>query len=153
SFLALNGDPLVLQNPSIGRDGDLFPQNLLNRPFFIVNGAMDPLYPAYIEEPFITHMKRGGVELVYHRKENGVHNTSWWPEERDGFEAFVREHPRNPLPVTLTWETDLGARTNRAQWLVIDRVTQERDDRTPLKDLNDFESERESDAGNSSLDP
>src|SRR5262245_18464929 len=59
-FLALNGDPLVMQNPTIGLEGCLFPQNLLNLAFFIVNGALDPLYPTEVVEPFINHLRRSG---------------------------------------------------------------------------------------------
>ena len=33
------------------------------------------------------------------------HNTQWWPIVKDTFEAFVREHPREPLPDKLTWES------------------------------------------------
>src|SRR5204863_5304786 len=42
SFLPLNGFIMVL--PSV-TPGDLFPNNLRNKPFFVVNGGKDPLYP------------------------------------------------------------------------------------------------------------
>jgi len=41
---------------------------------------------------------------------------------KETFEAFVRDHPRKPLPDVLTWETSDGAAHNRAHWLVIDRL-------------------------------
>src|SRR5262249_39308634 len=44
--LPLIGSIRVLANRSVGADGDLFVGNLVNRPFFIVNGGRDPLYPA-----------------------------------------------------------------------------------------------------------
>jgi pimeloyl-ACP methyl ester carboxylesterase len=122
SFLTLNGALAVLQNTSMKIDGELFPQNLVNKPFFMVNGARDPLYPPDVVEPYIDHMKKNGVEVVYHQQPDGVHNTTWWPEEKDAFEAFVRDHPRRPLPDRLTWETDMTGGTNRADWLVIDRL-------------------------------
>jgi hypothetical protein len=123
SFLTLTGALAVLQNSSIDIDGELFLQNLVNKPFFMVNGGRDPLYPAALVEPYIDHLKRGGVEVLYHLQPDGVHNTSWWPQEKDAFETFVREHPRKPYPERLTWETDMTAGTNRAHWLVIDRLT------------------------------
>ena len=122
SFLTLNGALAVLQSPAIGLNGSLFPQNLVNKPFFIVNGGRDPLYPTSLVEPYIDHIKKNGVEVLYHPQPNGVHNTSWWPEEKDAFETFVREHPRKPFPDHLTWQTDLKGDTNRAHWLVIDKL-------------------------------
>src|SRR5262245_9670557 len=45
AFLPLNGSLIVLSNGALGVRGDLFPGNLRNKPFFIVNGGNDPLYP------------------------------------------------------------------------------------------------------------
>jgi hypothetical protein len=85
-------------------------------------------------------MKKRGVEVVYRPRDDGQHNTLWWPEEKDAFEAFVRDHPRNPLPNRLTWQTDLVGDVNRAHWLVIDNVSEKPDVREPLADLNVFSS-------------
>ena len=41
SFLPLNGFIMVLGNNGID-DGDLFPNNLRNKPLFVVNGGLDP---------------------------------------------------------------------------------------------------------------
>ena len=140
SFLTLNGAIAVLQNDSLGIRSELFPQNLLNKPFFMVNGARDPLYPAELVEPYIEHMVQGGVEVLYHQRPEGVHNTVWWPEEKDAFETFVREHARKPFPDRLTWETDMAAETNRAHWLVINALA--KPPGTPLKpDLNEFSTD------------
>ncbi len=45
SFLPLNGYILVLRSEDLAV-GDVFPNNLRNKPFFVVNGGRDPLYPA-----------------------------------------------------------------------------------------------------------
>jgi len=108
AFLPLNGFMMVLANNDLGVREPLYPNNIRNKPFFIVNGARDPLYPTRIIDPYIEHYRQGGVTLDYHPQDAG-HNTSWWPQVRDVYEAFVRAHPRNPLPDALTWETD-GAR-------------------------------------------
>jgi hypothetical protein len=78
------------------------------------------------------------VSIDYHPQPNAGHNTAWWPEVKDGYEAFVREHPRRPLPDTLTWET--GGRTafGRAHWLVIDRLGAQKNDAKGMPDLNDM---------------
>ena len=93
SFASLNGALIVLQSPAIGLDGSVFPQNLVNKPYFIVNGGRDRLYPIALVQPYIDHVMKNGVEVVYHPRPDGEHNTSWWPEEKDAFETFVREHP------------------------------------------------------------
>jgi hypothetical protein len=136
SFLSLNGFIMVLGNPSVRAEGQLFPNNLLNKPFFMVNGGLDPLYPTRFVEPYIEQFKEGGLEVEYWPQPTTAHNTSWWPEMKDKFEAFVHEHPRRPLPDTLTWESAGEALTSRAHWLVIDQLAMQRDV-APLPDLTD----------------
>ena len=140
AFLPLNAYLMVLAHPALEIFEDLYVNNLLNKPFFVVNGGLDPLYPAPVVEPFVRHLQRGGVVLDYHPQPEAAHNTAWWPEMKETFEAFVRSHPRDPLPAKLTWQTDrrgpLDA-TSRAHWLVIDTLA------APgagarLPDLNDF---------------
>jgi hypothetical protein len=141
NFASLNGAMIVLQSPGIGLDGLVFPQNLVNKPYFIVNGWRDRLYPISVVQPYVDHVMKNGVEAVYHPRPEGEHNTSWWPEEKDAFEAFVRDHPRRAIPDRLSWETDLGGgETNRAHWLVIDTLMAGQDPRPFLPDLNIFDS-------------
>jgi hypothetical protein len=135
SFLPLNGYILVLRSEELAV-GDLFPTNLRNKPFFVVNGGRDPLYPASAVGPSVLHLKQRGVEVVYQPQPNGVHNTAWWPEVKDSFEAFVRSHPRNPVPDTLTWETNGSSTDNRAHWLVIEKLASTDRNARRLDDVN-----------------
>ncbi|HEY1912543.1 MAG TPA: PDZ domain-containing protein [Vicinamibacterales bacterium] len=121
SFLPLNGYWMVLAMADID-DGRLFPNNLRNKPFFAVNGGRDPLYPTRVVDPYIAHMKQGGMSVDYHPQPTAGHNTAWWPEVKDTYEAFVRDHPRKPLPDTLTWEASDSGIHNRAHWLIVDKV-------------------------------
>ena len=58
---------------------------------------------------------------------------------KEPFEAFVRAHPRDPLPATLTWEAADRDVPSRAHWLVIDRVRPAIAGDTMIKpDLNEF---------------
>jgi hypothetical protein len=127
SFLPLNGFILVLKNETAEADGDLFPHNLLNKPLFIVNGGRDPMYPTSVVDPYIEHLKRAGVDLVYRPQPNAAHDTSWWPEIEDSFERFVADHPRVPLPDALSWESGPPNIPSRAHWMVIERLAAERD--------------------------
>jgi pimeloyl-ACP methyl ester carboxylesterase len=139
SFLPLNGYMMVLANDRLGLDSELFPTNLLNKPLFVVNGGQDPLYPIRSVEPYVEHLRASGVSVEYHPRPEAGHNTAWWPELKDTFEAFVRNHPRDPLPSTLTWETTDRDTPARAHWLVIDRVKPSTPaDRQPWADLNVF---------------
>jgi membrane-associated protease RseP (regulator of RpoE activity) len=103
---------------------------------FVVNGGRDPRYPTSIVDPYVTHLKRGGVDLVYRPQPNAGHDTSWWPDIKDAFEKFVTDHPRVPLPDALSWESGPPAIPSRAHWVVIDRLAAARPDDPTLPDLN-----------------
>jgi hypothetical protein len=122
SFLPLNGFMMVLANDRVGVDTELFPTNLVNKPLFIVNGGEDPLYPIRLVEPYVGHLRGSGVTVDYHPRPEAGHNTAWWPEMKDTFETFVRDHPRNPYPEKVTWEATDRDLPGRAHWIVIDRV-------------------------------
>jgi hypothetical protein len=156
AFLPLNGFMMILANPSLQIREQLFPNNLRNKPFFIVNGGLDHLYPTSLVEPYVRHLQRGGVAVSYEPQPNGAHNTAWWPEVRDSFERFAREHPRDPHPAMLTWqvdEADLKVRDGfqafgppRAHWLSIDALSVPRAE-DPLPDLNEFAAGESSNFG------
>jgi hypothetical protein len=66
SFLPLNGFMMILANPSLGLGEGLFPQNLLNKPFFVVNGGRDPLYRRRPSSP-TSGICEGGVTVDINR--------------------------------------------------------------------------------------
>jgi hypothetical protein len=136
AFLPLNGFVAVLDNETPEADGDLFPSNLRNKPFFIVNGGRDPMYPTSVVDPYVDHLKRAGVDIDYRPQPGAAHDTSWWPEVKDSFERFVADHPRHPLPDSLTWEAGPPNIPSRAHWLVIDRLGPVRPDDPELPDAN-----------------
>ena len=134
SFLPLNGFIMVLTSDEID-DGFMFPNNLRNKPLFVVNGGRDRLYPTHNVEPFTKHLISSGVEIEYHPQPEGEHNTKWWPEVKDSFEKFATEHPRNPQPEKLTWEAGDKIH-NRAHWLVIDEFGAAAGEARTLPDAN-----------------
>ena len=137
SFLPLNGFIMVLANVDTGIRDDLYPNNLRNKPMFVVNGGRDRLYPISAVEPYVLHMKKTGVAIDYHPQPLGEHNTAWWPDVKDSFEKFAADHPRDPSPARLTWETS-NLKHNRAHWLVIDKLGKQGNDPKNLADVNDF---------------
>src|SRR5438552_6845607 len=86
SFLPLNGFIMVLANETSDADGDLFPNNLRNKPLFIVNGGRDPMYPTRVVDPYVERLKSGGVDVVYRPQPDAAHDTSWWPGIKDSVE-------------------------------------------------------------------
>jgi dienelactone hydrolase len=122
AFLPLNGSIKVLSNPNVRADGELFSSNLANRPFYIVSGEKDPLYPVQHVATHVEAFKRLGVSLVFRPQANAGHDTSWWPYERSLFEQYVKQKPREVHPARVSWQTERTDRFNRADWLVIDRL-------------------------------
>jgi predicted esterase len=122
SFLPLIGDMMVLATPSVGADGDMFPGNAVNKPLYIVSAGRDPQYPAHVTRLYADHLDSLGATVEFRVYPQSGHSTAWWPEERAAFEAFVQDHPREPLPDKISWQTERTDRYNRAHWLVIDRL-------------------------------
>jgi predicted esterase len=122
AFLPLNGSIKVLANPDIRADGELFSGNLVNRPFYIVSGGRDHLYPASHVATHVEAFNRLGVSLVFRAQPEAGHDTSWWPYERGLFEQFVKQKPRIAHPLRVSWQTERVDRFNRADWLLIDKL-------------------------------
>lgn len=121
-FLPFIGHPAVLSNPSNGVDGDFYPVNISNKPFFVINGGLDPLYPIKSVRPFLDLFERAGTEIVFRPQPNEGHNINWWPGEAANMETFIHGHVRDPLPAKLVWETERTDRYNRCHWLVITKL-------------------------------
>ncbi|MEO8677948.1 MAG: hypothetical protein ABI665_02805, partial [Vicinamibacterales bacterium] len=117
SYLPLNGSIGVLANFDTGADGEMYGNNFVNDPLYIVNGEQDPLYPVAGVEPHIRWFKAMGVPLVFRPQAGAGHNTNWWPTERAPFESFVHDHPRVAHPEKLSWETERVDKFNRNRWL------------------------------------
>jgi hypothetical protein len=122
AFLPLNGSINVLTNPAVGAEGELFSNNLTNRPFYIVSGGRDHLYPARDVATHVEAFTRLGVSLVFRPQAEAGHDTNWWPFERSLFEQFVKQKPRPAHPERVSWQTESTQRFNRADWLVIDAL-------------------------------
>jgi predicted esterase len=137
AVLPLNGSILVLNNREVGVDGEVFANNLVNTPLFIVNGGRDPLYPVAHVQTHIDWLRKLGVPLQFSPQMNAGHDTSWWPSERASYEKFVHEHPRDPHPARLSWETERTDRYNRVRWLIIDALGASPGE-TPLPDAGYF---------------
>jgi predicted esterase len=154
SFLPLIGDMTVLSTPDVRTDGEIFPGNVVNKPLYVVNTGRDRLYPAHVTQIYVDHLRKLGGTVVFRVYPESDHSTEWWPDERPEFESFVHDHPREPLPDSISWQTERVDRFNRAHWLVIDRLGAVDGERR-LPDTNVLRRGRELDFGlriNSAVD-
>ncbi len=119
SIVSLIGHPKVLTNHSLSIDGELFVANLRNRPFLVINGGRDPLYPASSILPYLQLFHSDGAEIEFRPQPTGGHDLKFWPSEAEAIETFMRLHPRDPLPDELAWETEDVERYGRHHWLEI----------------------------------
>ncbi|MEE8367430.1 MAG: PDZ domain-containing protein [Thermoanaerobaculia bacterium] len=122
SFLSFIGHSRVLGSDSINADGDMFAVNLSNKPWFVVNTGNDRLYPSYVVVPYLELFESVGTEIVFRHQPDFGHDLRWWPNEEDRINRFIENHPRNPLPDRIVWETERVDRYNRAHWVVIDEL-------------------------------
>jgi PDZ domain len=121
-FVALIGHAGAMVNPRLGAAGPLYVPNLRNSPFFIVNGALDPLYSVREVAPYVTLYRQAGVQLMFRPRAAAGHDLRWWPEVAPAVDSFISGSPRNPTPDRITWETETVDRFNRAYWLRIDSL-------------------------------
>jgi acetyl esterase/lipase len=122
SFVPLIGHAGALVNPRVGAVGPFFVPNLRNSPFFIVNGALDPLFPVREVVPYIALYRQAGVNAVFHPRPAAGHDLRWWPEVMPAVDSFIASHPRTPFPDRISWETASPDRFARAYWLRIDEL-------------------------------
>jgi len=125
AFMPYIGHPGVLRNPAGQVSYQLYFENLMSKPLYIVNGEEDPLYPASSLSSFIDVLQEAGIKHVFKAIEGGGHNTSWLPDETAAIEQFKQENPRDPLPDSLQWVTDSTDRFNRSHWLIIDELARD----------------------------
>jgi predicted esterase len=138
SFLPANGFIMVLGNEGLTLNEQIFPNNLRNKPLFVVNGGRDPLYPTDTVAPYIDHMQKNGVAIDFHPQPE----TAWWPQVKPIFERFVAAHPRNPVPDRITWEVVQNDRWRRAHWLVIGELADSPEEPSPSIDAGRFTPKR-----------
>ena len=137
AFLPFNGHPLVLANPATGVEGQMYVTNLRNRPFFVINGGQDRLYPVDAVVPFLRLFVDAGVFIDFRPQPEAGHDMRWWGAESPNIDTFIDAYVRRPLPDRLVWETESTARFNRAHWLVITELGHV-DGETGFDDFNEI---------------
>tara|TARA_B100001123_G_scaffold447857_1_gene606758 strand:+ start:13090 stop:14745 length:1656 start_codon:yes stop_codon:yes gene_type:complete len=121
-YLLFIGHPAVLGNPRSAVDGEMHVVNLRGKPFFVVNGARDRLYPASIVEPYMQLFKEAGINVDFIPKPDAGHDLSWLDEEDRNIETFISSVRRTPFPDRLSLETESAREFNRTHWLIINEL-------------------------------
>ena len=125
AFLPYIGHPGVLRSPQSGGGYRLYFENLVAKPFYIVNGENDPLYPAASLTSFIEILADQGVEHTFRVIAGGEHNTRWMPQETPAIEAFKAAHQRDPFPDQIQWVTETSEQFNEYDWIRVDALEEE----------------------------
>lgn len=122
ALLPFISSPEALTSPRLRADGPVYVPNLRNVPLFVVNGSLDPLYPARDVAADVALLRRAGVDVTFRPQPESGHDLRWWSALRPAIDSFIAAHPRRPLPDSVTWETERTDRSNRAYWVVIDTI-------------------------------
>ncbi|MEE9554466.1 MAG: PDZ domain-containing protein [candidate division Zixibacteria bacterium] len=120
AFIALNGHMGVAS-----QDGGIptFPVNFFNSPVYAVTTFRDALYPSSQMRKGIEMANKAGGRVFY-RERDGVHNFDYAEEELPLIADFLNNHPRDPLPSKIIWESS-DRRFGQCFWLAIDGVSED----------------------------
>jgi hypothetical protein len=121
-FAPIIGHAGSLVNPRVGALGPFYVANLRNSPLFIVNGALDPLFPVREVAPYVALYRQAGVNLTFRPRAAAGHDLRWWPDVAPAVDSFIATTPRNPFPDRISWETEDTAQFGRAYWLAITQL-------------------------------
>jgi predicted esterase len=114
AFAPLNG----MVDVANGETGlGAFPVNLANRPLYVVNTDLDPLYPAALARKTVELVQRAGADIFYKEINGYGHDAAYLPSEIGNIRRFLERHPRNPFRTDLTWECDTPG---GCDWLWVD---------------------------------
>lgn len=90
--------------------------NLRNRPLYVLNNELDPLYPAARMHDYLLPAWEAGADLRFFSYPGYGHSPDYWEEERGRMGEFLDQRVRDPFIPCLTLE---GADPLRCDWLEI----------------------------------
>ncbi|OJJ16166.1 hypothetical protein BKI52_35965 [marine bacterium AO1-C] len=114
----------------------MYASNFTNRPFLIMNGEKDEVFPPRIVLPFIELLRKAKVKMDFQMVKGAAHNMDWFPKMKSKVIRFVNKQVRNPLPNQLYWETETTQKHQRIHWLCIDELTDAVEEVQRIPDVN-----------------
>jgi len=115
----------LMPHPGVTRlaGGPCFSANVRSRPMLVFNGGKDARYPATRVKPLIDELKAAGADITWEDLPYAEHNPgAVLPDRWEDLRTFWKEHPRDPLPRTITWESAVPALDGRFGWVEIVEV-------------------------------
>lgn len=115
-FIAMNGHFSVANK--LGKS-QLYPENMNDKPFYVINTKGDLLYPSAKVKPIIKELKSYNKNIVF-KELDGNHEMSYLPNEHDNIINFINQNKLNFVN-NFSWET-ADAISNEFQWLKISEI-------------------------------
>ena len=79
----------MLANPATDVEGQMYVTNLRNKPFFVINGGQDRLYPVDEVVPFLRLFVDAGVPVDFRPQPEAGHDMRWWAAESPNIDSFI----------------------------------------------------------------
>jgi hypothetical protein len=114
-YLVCSASPALL--PMMGIP--VLPENMRLRPWLIVHGGKDHLYPGEEIKALMGKFESMGIPLTFHYYPDMPHGLDYMPKEKPAVMDFFRTALRNPLPAEVAFET---LSSMKVSWLSIDSL-------------------------------
>ena len=114
-YLVCSASPSLL--PMMGIP--VLPGNMRLRPWHIVHGGKDHLYPGEEMKALMEKFKAMGIPLTFHYYPDMPHGLDYMPMEKPAVMDFFRTTVRNPQPAEIQFETYSGMKVS---WLSVDSL-------------------------------
>ncbi|MEO6169216.1 MAG: hypothetical protein ABIO46_14900 [Chitinophagales bacterium] len=116
--------------PYIGNAGALdklsrrqvYLNNFSCKPLFIVNTAHDPIFNSQAVLPYVHEIQKVNRNTAFYMIDTSGHNMNWFKDLSDTISHFISDHPRDPFPDSIIWQTERTDLFNRNHWVVIDKL-------------------------------
>ncbi len=113
--------------PVIGAPGGVTRfSNLVNLPFFAINGDKDTIFTIDHVREAVKGMKASGIDLLYKEVAGGGHDPRYFLKFQDEVRTFLSAHPRVPYPDAVHWQLDPSRETtfpaDTFRWVRIDEA-------------------------------
>lgn len=115
-FIMMNGHFSIANK--LG-ESQLYPENMNNKPTYIINTKEDLLYPSAKIKPIIKEFKKYNKNIIF-RELEGNHEMSYLPKEESYIIDFINKNQLN-IATNFSWETS-DLKSNKFQWLKISEL-------------------------------
>lgn len=113
-FMALNGSYAVAA--SLGKE-IIYPENLANRPLYMVNTQSDMLYPAEMMRPLNQYLQKYAPQIIL-SEPAGEHDLRYLSKEIPALLAFIEKHQLD-VNNSLSWE---ASKESQIDWFKIEAI-------------------------------